>query len=243
MNIPEKICDMCRKSIVPHDDWGFVCDFCQKFICKECSDKNLEPVMVDYCPLCEECDDILDSEFGITYSDEDCDYDLEDEEIVCFKVRLLDFQEGLVHCTTESNYRLIIQDGFIRPNDGTYEFSTPASETSYAYKNSLGCLFDLRKMETKDIGDFIGKAGCFFEDKKVLIIDPSFVKDLLPNKTCSETWGFVPIFECWFKEPIPIEGIHTVIDMPKYDTGSCDLFSKSTDEDIDEAMKRAEKIH
>lgn len=122
-------------------------------------------------------------------------------------------RKGLIHCTGYKNIDLIINDGFIRPNDGTFPFSFGYSKNSYAYINHYTSLFDF---ETASYCECID--SCWGKWEPVLIREYPTVLiqleksrlpyELIPWKKAREDVGgkkkWIPYVETWHPGPIPI---------------------------------------
>ena len=124
-------------------------------------------------------------------------------------------RKGLIHCTSLSALASIFRIGKILPNDGSFPFTYPQSQNSYASHNRAVSLFDFETPSVAELLDEKWKWGSFFFVHKPTIalrLDRDCLKtDLIPNNAAKQEVGFkkmwIPRVEVWYPEPIPVEVI------------------------------------
>ncbi|MCK5058854.1 MAG: hypothetical protein KAT34_19560 [Candidatus Aminicenantes bacterium] len=131
--------------------------------------------------------------------------------------------KGLYHCTSIENYYKIVEDGFLRPNEGQFNFTFPQSENSFGYSKGCISLFDFESTrEEYAISQHMKWRGFFICWKPATILlnfCHQFCKDkLIPNSSRPRPGdknknykNAIPYVEVWYPEPIPVKAIQNRI--------------------------------
>jgi len=130
-------------------------------------------------------------------------------------------QGRLFHRTTCLGLRGIVRSGEIRPNDGSFPFSFPRSETSYGFRNAYISLFDFEHTSVSDQirtfviwNNLIGQVSRVFF---LLLLDSSELRPhlisscLAPQPGQPNYGGCMRPIECWHPRPIELKCVTEVI--------------------------------
>lgn len=143
----------------------------------------------------------------------------EERDEKLFKV----LKNGIHHITSIEGYRGIIRDGYIIPNDRSFPFTFPQTESSYALYKGYISLFDFQTPSIRNVileydkwivffvCDLIEKPAKVIIRLKSDIIRPKLILNEVARNEfgCKKVW--IPNVEAWYPERIPVSAIDRFI--------------------------------